>query len=707
MAKKKAKKGIKKSGSSRKKKVVVKKGRKASTNFWTGRYAVAAVLAITLISLSPVLTNDFINLDDPYLITENELVQEHSPFDFGAIVPKQLYSAHYKPLTYFTWMVERSLFGNNPFVFHLNNLLLHLLNTLLVFFILLRMSRFWSWTEKNKHIFALFGALLFGIHPLHVESVAWAVERKDVLFSIFYLTALLSYLKYIQDKNAGKWLWIAVGCYFLSTISKSMGITLIAILPMLDFASGRKFSKDLILEKLPFLGVMLIDLYLYGYLSFGADGAGGVAGSGGSVAGVSLAPDYLKGLPPLLQEIIVLNLRFSLLLLHVFMPVKLAAVYPREQFLEIIGPGSYLFLIAAIAGAALLLWSLRKTSFFLLTFGFFAVALSPILAVEGVGTNFLSDRYTYIPSIGLIIFTVAGILWLMRNQVDRSKMVLGGICLLMAVATFLRASDWKDGETLWRDAVKKFPSNWLAYHSLGDIFRDSDRPFALQQFNTALDLMPNHHRLLYSRGTLHLNMGNNRKAVEDLDKLLAIDPLHVKGRVNRANALRDLKEYDEAIADYTSVIERRRKFIKAYNNRGVAYLRKRQFDKAIADFDKVIQLDPQYVNGYINRASYYLDTQIRQWEEAIKNYDAAIRFDPVNSMAHYWRGYCKSQLNRSQQAMADYNQAITLNANVGYYWLGRSRLHKALGNNGAALSDAQRAQQLGTSVSQTYLSSLQ
>lgn len=277
-----------------------------SASFLSRNLLPIILIVITLVAMGPVVFNDFISLDDTQFITENDLVQHGN---VEKALRKQLYSPHYKPLVYLGWIAEIGIFGNNPYVLHTNNLLLHLISTLLVFFCMLRITQFWPVSKAHDKSIAFFAALLFGIHPLHVESVAWAIERKDVLFSAFYFGGLLCYLKYIKEQQR-KFLHLAAVLYLMTLLSKSMGITLIGMMFLIDWASGRRDWKAMFFEKWPLYIPLIVALYLYGFLYHPREKATAIGGFG---EGAVSPPGNIGTLPGFYQQILVALYRYLFL----------------------------------------------------------------------------------------------------------------------------------------------------------------------------------------------------------------------------------------------------------------------------------------------------------------------------------------------------------------------------------------------------------
>ncbi len=667
---------------------------------------VILLVVITAIAMGPVAFNDFISLDDTKFITENPIVQNG---DVSRALSKQLYSPHYKPLVYLGWIAETALFGNNPYVLHADNLLLHLISTILVFFCAFRLAQFWSVTKENDKAIAFFTALLFGIHPLHVESVAWAIERNDVLFSVFYMGGLLCYLKFIQEGQK-KYLYFTALLYMFSLLSKSMGITLIAMTFLIDWASGRRDWKKMVMEKWALLLPLIIALYLYGFLFHPTKpGGASIAGFG---EGAIAPPANIAALPGFYQQILIAIFRYLFFFIHTLVPAKLALVYPRESILGWAGP--FIHLTVVIAGViAALPWMIRAHRDLLLTgLVFFTVGLVPILVEEGPGTNFGSDRYTYISSIGLFFLVSAFFTHYLKKQIGNvtlGKLSLGILSCVLAVVTFFQAQRWGSSFELYDQAVKNYSNNRIALHYRGGANEEISTEAALSDYTASIELNPNDYRPIFARGTLSLKLLRYNEAITDLTRTIELKPNYLKAWVNRGNAYRDMNQLDPAIEDYDMALEMNRGYrdretaCKALNNRGAAYLKKGMYSNAQQDFDKVLELDPKYVNGYINRAALNINSNVQRYQLAIQDYDAALALEPNNVQARYYRGVALRYLSRNAEALEDFNQAIALNPNVGLYYYSRAQVLRLLGRDNESRQDARKAKSLGYDVPADYL----
>ncbi len=650
--------------------------------------------------MAPVVSNGFMALDDSVFITENPVVQEAR---IGEAFTRQLYSPYYKPLVYLSWIVERAVFGNTAWVFHLNNLLLHLLSTVLVYYCFLRIARFWDVTKLHERGIAFFTALLFGLHPLHVESVAWAIERKDMLFGVFFIGGMLTYLKYVDERKV-KYLYFTAVLYALCLLSKSMGISLIAVTFLIDWAADRNDWKKSILEKWPLFAVLLAGAVVYGMIYHPATGPYAIAGAGV----VSLPPENLAGLPAFYQKILIAGFRYSFFFLHILIPVRLALVYPREFLLA--WPGDMIHLVLPLIAAIIVLPLLIRTHRrpWLLAIAFFSITIAPVLADDGAGTNFGSDRYTYIPSLGVFFMICTLGLYFLSRPVGRiitaGHGVLAVICIILGFGTFAQSLKWGDSYALFDQAVRNYPGNWVALHYRGSISeKDGDREAALADFDQSIAINPLSHRVRYSRGTLLLNMQRWHDAIEDFSQSLMLQPRQPNAWTNRGNAYRQLGQNGQAIADYNEALAQNPGMNIARNNRGVAYLNLGNFDAALADFNQVIADDPAYINAYINRAAVNINQAVRRYAPAVEDYDRVLAMDPGNVQALYFRGVALRHLGRFDEALQSVSQAIMHSPNTGMYYFTRAQIFRSLGRHDASLQDARQAQALGYRVPQEYL----
>jgi tetratricopeptide (TPR) repeat protein len=502
------------------------------------------VLVIPAISLFPSLKNDFINWDDPQYVTENKTITELSWRNIKTIY-SSFYMGHYHPLTLLSYALEYRFFKLNPFAYHLTNLILHLLNTLLVFWLI--------WMLTGGVWICLGVSLLFGIHPLHVETVAWISERKDLLYSFFFLGSMTVYLAYLKARR-GAYYVFSLSLFLLSLLSKSMAVTLPFALFLCDYLLDRKLDRRCLIEKIPFLTIALI----FGIMALFAQGSAGTIGQNSSFS--------------FFENILTMGNVLASYFPKLILPIKLSCIYPFIK--EIKGLWPYFSLTVAIGFliAGILLSKYNKK----ITLGilFFSITLLPTLPVK-----IMADRYLYIPSIGIFFIVAEGLYWLYRTKlksINRAKPILAilliGILSTFSFLTWERCQVWKDSVSLWSNVLKNYPNIPIAYNNLGEVYlREGDYERAISNYNQVLRIHPGYDKVYYfydNRGTAYLLKGDYEKAIADYDQALKINP----------------------------------NYAMAYHNRGTAYLYKEDLEEAIADFNKALEINLRYADTYFNKA---------------------------------------------------------------------------------------------------------
>jgi tetratricopeptide (TPR) repeat protein len=479
--------------------------------------ALLAVVLLTLVSLYPTVKNGFVNWDDAPYVIENEAITHLTPVHVARIF-STFYVGAYVPLTALSFAIEFHFFGLDPRVFHVTNLILHLINCLLVFFLVFRLG--------GGRAAAFITALLFGVHPLHVESVAWITERKDLLYGLFFLTAGLAYLAYAVRRNLSAYV-AALLLFILACLAKPTAAVFPFILLTFDFFLKRRFRTGSFLEKVPFFlvsGAAVVTAYL-AQRSTGAFASGSAA-----------------GLPVTLFRSA--NYLFFYLFKTV-LPLKLSCLYPEPRWW--FAP----FIVAGLT--VLVIWSLRRTR--VIAFGglFLLVGLSPMLQLVRVGQP-LADRYAYLALIGPFFIGGHYLAQVFRRTGWPARIIgTAALVSILAVLAFLsnrQARVWKDGITLWSSAIANYPGQPLAYNN---------------------------------RGNAYCYQGDNRRALSDYDRAVAIRPDYADAYNNRGNAWRGLNEYDRALADYTQALRFDPRLADAYYNRAVVRFLKKDYAAVLRD----------------------------------------------------------------------------------------------------------------------------
>lgn len=528
---------------------------------------VIAVLGITFAAYFPSLKNGFVNWDDDYYVTRNTAIQRLSP---GTV--KEMFSSffvgNYHPLTMLSYAVEYRFFKNHPFGYHLDNLILHLLNVLLAFWLIFRLT-------GGNAVVAAFSAALFGVHPLHVESVAWISERKDVLYALFFLGALISYRRYLRGGVRYYWLSLSLGT--LSLLSKPMAVSLPAVLFLMDYLAKRKFGAGAMRDKIPFFIAAAVAAGVALFSQSDAMHGGIILGLMGN-AGYALA-FYIGKL--------------------VF-PLGLSCFYPYPRMTDIFTPPVYCLAAVLLMFALAAVWFAWKKNARELVFGsaFFLLTLLPVLQLVPFGGTLCSDRYMYIPALGLFFlaaFYCARLFEKMRSGLVRGVLLATCVAVICNFAFMAseRCKVWEDGFILWSDAISK----------------SGGKPVAVPFYNRAL---------------LFIGFNQYEPAVRDLEKGLEQEyrwrglpwavPATRKSGTSGAeyrNILNDLAwriadfSPDHAIVIFKTLVEKAPDEPRAYMNLCIAFGRKGEFKDAIAAGERAVALAPGMGGAQYNLAVAY------------------------------------------------------------------------------------------------------
>ncbi len=584
--------------------------KKDYTSYW-----LIAGLILTLIVYLPSFTNGITNWDDNQYLTNPYVIN----LSFAGILKtfSVYFAGNYHPLTLLSLGIDHLIGGNSPFMYHFTNLFLHLVNTFLVFLLVKRL------TQNN--LLAILTFILFGVHTLHVESVAWISERKDVLYSCFYLVALTIYTTYASNRKS-LYYWLSLLFFLISLLAKGQAVVLAAVLPLIDYVKGRKwFSLKVLLEKGPFLLLSLI----FGWVAFRAQE---------SVNAINFI--YF----PLPERVAFASFGLAQYLIKCILPLGLSALYPYPLILS---NGSipsfywlYIFSLPVFLTGSYFLF--KRSKIYVFGLSMFFLNLLPLLQLIPIGGAIMADRYFYIPSVGLLLCFAFGLLEI-RNQRIRYTLALLFI-LIFSSLSFSRCMVWKDSMTLWNDVISKYNYSSVAYLKRGVVYSDLGQwEKSIADYSDAIGINPKYIDACSHRGVAYANLGQYDKAIADFSSVIGIDPNFTMSYYNRGIVYGNLQQYDKAIDDFSSAIGIDPNFTDANYNRGVAYAKLGQWDKAIADYSRVIEISPNYSDAYFNRGVVY--DKLGQWDKAIADYSKVLEIDPNNTMAYTNRQNAYMKLN--------------------------------------------------------------
>lgn len=615
-----------------------------------------AILCITFFTYFSALQNEFVNWDDNVYVYENPTIRS---IDIGFFkwVFTAIVSSSWHPLTIFSLALDYKCWGLDPFGYHLTNIILHLLNTLLVFILTEELIKIKGKDNSKAGLKATIvsttTALLFGIHPLHVESVAWISERKDVLYAFFYLMAVLLYLKYaFSDSKKGKvkYYILCLFLFILSILSKPMAVTLPLIFLILDFYPlGRIYGKNtkakkVYIEKIPFFVMSLI----------------------ASIITVYSQTDALRSLEeyPLSYRFIVSMYSYFFYIMKMIFPALLAPFYPYPNA-SIIFSAHYLITFVIILGITIFsMWNLNKKKLFAACWLYYIVTLLPVVGIIKVGDAAAADRYTYLPSVGMFLLAGLGIAtFFERVSIKTYKIVGVSIFLLLSVIlidkTVRQIAIWQDSMTLWTYQVMLYPDNALAYNHRGSaLAKQGDLYRAMKDLNKAISLNPMHTDTYYNRGIVYNSLADFQHAISDFSMAIALNPLHTHAYYNRGVAYYKVNKYEEAILNFTKVILIDPGHIKAYNSRGITYASSGNHLAAINDFTTALRMNPRSAETYFNRGVAYIDK--KQYDLAIEDLNKAIELSPAWPSAYHNRGVAYAQSGNINMALFNFKKACEM-----------------------------------------------
>ena len=502
------------------------------------------VAALTFLAYRPALTNGFINWDDPIYVYWNPGIRTIDlGWAFTTVVAK-----NWHPLTMLSHAVDFSLWGLNPRGHHLTSVVLHAANTFLVFILVERLIR------GKPLLLPLVASLLFALHPLHVESVAWVSERKDVLSGFFYLLSVIFYLGYARGSRPESRYGLALFFFVLALLSKPMAVSLPLVLLILDYYPlgrfGREGSRTILIEKIPFFVLSA------------------------AISVVTLWTQHQSGaVKPLgdftVMERLVVSVRACVYYLYkMILPVNLAPLYPLPGELSPLGP---LFIVSALIILVITAFAVvaarRGRGYFLSAWLFYLVALLPVIGIVHVGAQAAADRYTYLPSLGPFVLAGAGLSYLFDRS-SRTRLVTLAFVVFMvgafAVKTVEQEALWRDPVTLWSHEIRIFPGVPSAY---------------------------------YNRGHAYLGMKEYTRAIEDFTAAVELDPGHTSSYNARGVAYRETGDLERAEGDFTRAIELDPGSSKAYLNRGNLYLKTGEAERAAQDLKKAAELKGEGAGG--------------------------------------------------------------------------------------------------------------
>jgi tetratricopeptide (TPR) repeat protein len=634
--------------------IISKKKADAGTKNFNKSVLLAVVIAVTFLTLSPTLNNGFIETwDDGVYVTENISITRINNENITSFFTTPV-NGTYVPLPLLSLALDYHFFKLDPRPYHIHNLILHIICVILVFYVMRMLGL--------NPLFAAMVALFFGIHPMRVESVAWVTERKDLLFSLFYLASLLCWVIYNKNDQRKPTFYILTLLFFiLSLFSKIQAVTLPLSLLLIDYFLKRPLRPALLMEKVPHFALSL---------GFGLAGVFILEKTGS--LDINLAYS-------LTERIFFGSHSLCLYLVKLVWPHPLSIVYPYPVLPGNPLPWTYYLSPVLILILGILIYILRKKHPYAL-FGslFFLFNIMFMLQILGAGTAFQADRFTYIPYLGA--FFMAG--WAGQSYTHRSAkslpvIVAAGtaIVLVFSFMTFSRSKDWKNSETIWSAVINYYPDRVAtAYANRASYYRNHDAP---------------------------------EKAIKDYNIAVRLDSKNGVYAMNRGNLYFDLGKMDIAFSDYQFALAHQSKgmdLFKLYANLGSVYGSRQNNDSAMYYLDLSIKINPKFATAYLNRALIF--DQLSERENAIRDYQTYLGFKPEDDRVYSSIGVDYQYMGKFQESIPWFEKGMQWNPSTGLHYNNRAYSYNALGDKEKARADILKARELGFSVNQQFMKSL-
>jgi tetratricopeptide (TPR) repeat protein len=644
-----------------------------------------SLIVATLFLFWSVRNYEFINLDDDVYVYANPQVQTGLTVKGVIWAFRSLEAGNWHPLTWLSHMLDCQLYGLNSGWHHLTSLLLHIVNTLLLFWVLKRMTgRLWA---------SGFVAALFALHPLHVESVAWVAERKDVLSTFFWMLTLWAYIRYVERPELTRYL-LAILFFALGLLSKPMLVTLPFVLLLLDYwplgriPSGqpssrgnssirqsvdrkgqRWFSRRFVLEKVPFFALAAVS----SIITFVAQQS---AGAVQNLEWFSLEARIGNALVSYLTYIG-----------KMVWPHPLAVFYPHSDMLpvwQVAGAGLLL-----VCGSILVVRAAGKYPYLLVGWLWYVGTLVPVIGLVQVGAQAMADRYTYVPLIGLFIMVAWGLADIFAGWRYRKATLAvsaGLLLLIFMVVTSLQIQKWHDNMTLFTHTLKVTNRNAIIQNNLGVALSDQGKTQeAMAHYTEALRINPRHDNAHYNLGNILYLQGKTQEAIAHYTEALRINPKYVLAQYNLGVILADQGKTQEAMAYYAEALRIDPRHADAHYNLGNALYLQGKTQEAIAHYTEALRTKPKYAAAHNNLGVALADQGKTQ--EAMAHYAEALRIDPHQYEAHHNLGKVLFLQGKPQEAIAHYTQALRVKPDFAEAHFSLGLAYLMIGNRGSALEE--------------------
>lgn len=635
--------------------------------FFKQNHIVLIWLVLILVTLAvywQVTGHEFINFDDDLYVAKNSNIKNGITSESIIWAFTTLSTGNWHPLTWLSHMLDIQFFGMNPRWHHFINLLLHVVNTLLLFSIFKKMT--------GNVLRSGFIAALFALHPMHVESVAWIAERKDVLSAFFWMLTLWSYLRYAQNPNLNRY-FIVILFFTLGLLAKPMLVTLPFVLLLLDYwplgrlrfmrSDQRKNAKQasgtirLLLEKTPlFLLTILSSIVTFI-----------VQKQGKNVASFEAVPFLAR-----VGNAIVAYVDY---LEKMLWPSNMAVLYPY--------PSSVSVWEMAVSCTILIIISLvvlrfvKQRPYLMIGWLWYLGTLVPVIGLVQVGNQYMADRYSYIPYIGLFIMIAWGVPELLKRWRQKKigiAITTAIILVILVTVTSIQVRHWKNSISLFEHTLSVTANNFLPHNNLGTALAEQGRiDEAIDHWLEAIRLKSDYETPYNNLGLAYEKQDRFEEAIRHYSKALRINPDYELAHFNLGNVYLKEGKLNEAIHHYKEAIRINPEYVNAYYNLSDALFKIGQVDEAINQLMRAVTIKPDFLKAH-NNLGNALRMQGRL-DEAIEHYSEAIRINNNYADAHNNLGIALIQKGKIELAIIHFQKALQINPEFSF---ARNNLRKAL-----------------------------
>lgn len=640
------------------------------------------VIILTFFIYQPALNNKFTNYDERAYVSENASIRQFN----GDMISREMgnfFMGNYHPLTMISYAIDYSIVGMDPKGYILTNILLHILASLFLFMLLIKIT--------NNSYASIAGALLFSLHPLHVESVAWIAERKDVLYTAFLSMALLTAYLWLTQKSKLFWL-LTLLLFVLACLSKGMAVVFSPVVMLMAVMIQLKQDKEIKWKEVlnpMFLPFILISL-VFGYVAILAQ------------AEAEAIRDDTGGLP-IYAKILYPAYGIWFYLQKFIFPIPLSAHYDYPSLKNIVLLVSPLL----VTGIGFTLWYFRnKFPEWVFAFLFYLFSISIVLQILPVGKAIAADRYFYFASIG---FSIALAWSLSKIKKNLPAIAFSGLFILMGFTlTIPRIKIWKDSRSLWEDTFKEnqnvpfvlfnlgvslektgkendlrsielykkaisIDSTYFEpYNNLGILLNQYGNPdLALPLYYKALKLKPNHSDTYNNLATALQALGKYEEALSIFKQSIDTDPNNPSPHNNLGTLLNELGRYNEAAYHYNMAIKLKANEPRVWYNLGNLYYQIQKSDSSIYCYQKALELKPDYPDAMGNMGVIYFSRQ--DYETALSWYEKALQVDPNFRDAYFNMGVTWYYLKDQQKSRANFEKAASLGHGAAQQWINSNR----------------------------------